>query len=1129
MKTVLLSKVALNSGYKHLYNKLSIIIFVGFLSYGGFGLSQSIKVKPRSVYDCAYASRWDSVLFQLSNSNSNSDSKWNEGERDKIPEIYLEKIKSLIWLGKFKSAQLEIDSIESLQNPKFRNSSQEKTFELIQMLYDLEKKNFEKIIVSLTTPLKGVANGGVQESNIAGLTYYIIGKAYFGKLNYPEAINYLKLALKEIDKMSSRDFHLEIQIQLELGKSFLDSGQPLLALNTLENCRRLAKLVLYDSLPQHAKINLELGWLHNKYGRLRLALNSYKIAEDYYSNYGTSEAENSDLFYRYGLAYQSTDPVRAIGYFSKILEIYENSELKKTKPSMIPATLSSLALTYEMEKDYENAIIYLRQALKIFKNSLPSRHPSISRVYMNLGRMFSLNNQEDSATFYHKKSLKGFSYWASIDSAILILPNYSIAESYNQFHKNGLAISHYKNTVSLIKSSGNQDEFHLMRSLLRLAKLEIDQSNLEAANNYLGIAQNVLEANDIEVESKEENKMNLTDTESSSLISFIHLKASLIAKEANNTNSSAGLAKSLNIYQDAIRRIDSSKTLYQDKNTQYGFIEDVSKIYDEAMELALELYDKEQEISYLSTAFTIGQKKKGTAILANLNKLDGFNSTISPQEKETLETLEETIAQAEDQINYFESENDSLAAEQTKKQRFQAQKTYDSLKYDLEQNNPAFARAKYNTQVASLSEVQKGLATSETLIEYFRTDTALYAFGVNQEDATFQKLALPKDFDRELEDFLRSSQIEPLSEQKFREYYAQTAHRFYQTLLQPLLDSLKAVPHEGKSKLIIVPDGKLGYLPFDALLTAMPEDVYDYKSYPFLMKEYSIRSAFSATLMQVLKNKEVQEKELMAAFAPSYMNKESWLSGIKGASGESCEAPDEEKFRELMQAGLELDKILEHINGVRFDSVFASEAQFKAIANQYRVLHLNMHGFTNDCDPMYSGLAFTPRTMLQKNAAFHDPNPTNEGILHAYEIYNMRINAELVVMSACQTGLGKIQAGEGIMSLARAFAHAGSPNTVMSLWQVDEAATRKLMTNFYKYLGEGEGKDEALQLAKLDYLNNNAEAHPFYWAGFVLVGDDKPIVEDSWLQTYWWMILLGVSILIGSFLILRRYSSPARA
>lgn len=171
----------------------------------------------------------------------------------------------------------------------------------------------------------------------------------------------------------------------------------------------------------------------------------------------------------------------------------------------------------------------------------------------------------------------------------------------------------------------------------------------------------------------------------------------------------------------------------------------------------------------------------------------------------------------------------------------------------------------------------------------------------------------------------------------------------------------------------------------------------------------------------------------------------------------------------------------------------ATEAAFKEKIKDYPIAHLAMHAIIDDEDPMYSKLLFAP-----------SKDTLEDGMLHTFELYNMRLNTQMVVLSACNTGSGKLQKGEGVMSLARAFAYAGSPSVVMSHWAVDDKSTAELMKHFYKYLSKGKSKDAALRLAKLDFLKNSSPIyhHPYYWNNFVVMGDPAPVVDPP----YWWKV-----------------------
>jgi CHAT domain-containing protein len=160
-----------------------------------------------------------------------------------------------------------------------------------------------------------------------------------------------------------------------------------------------------------------------------------------------------------------------------------------------------------------------------------------------------------------------------------------------------------------------------------------------------------------------------------------------------------------------------------------------------------------------------------------------------------------------------------------------------------------------------------------------------------------------------------------------------------------------------------------------------------------------------------------------------------------------------------------------------------------------------------DDNPLNSLLAFT-------NVDNNDTAEDNR--LYAYEIYNLKLNAQMTVLSSCSSGFGKMQKGEGMMSLARGFIYAGCPSIVMTLWQVADQSSSELMTSFYKYLKKGKSKQEAMRLSKIDYLENadDLTSNPYFWSGFVVVGDSSPIYRKSGMIYYISIIILFIGILL---------------
>lgn len=221
----------------------------------------------------------------------------------------------------------------------------------------------------------------------------------------------------------------------------------------------------------------------------------------------------------------------------------------------------------------------------------------------------------------------------------------------------------------------------------------------------------------------------------------------------------------------------------------------------------------------------------------------------------------------------------------------------------------------------------------------------------------------------------------------------------------------------------------------------------------------------------------------------------------------------------LNWAASEVETISDLFSGDAFVNSDATEEVFKEKVQNAGIVHLATHTLIDDENPLYSKMVFS-----------NDQTSVEDGFLNMYELYNMDLNADLVVLSACNTGYGKIVRGEGIMSMARGFIYAGCPSIVMSLWPVDDYSTSVLMKNFYNGLANGLDKDEALRQAKLEYIQNcdESKADPFYWAGFVEVGNTAPIAFKSEKNNSSWFLstiglLLGIIIISGKKYFWKQY------
>ena len=341
------------------------------------------------------------------------------------------------------------------------------------------------------------------------------------------------------------------------------------------------------------------------------------------------------------------------------------------------------------------------------------------------------------------------------------------------------------------------------------------------------------------------------------------------------------------------------------------------------------------------------------------------------------------------------------------------------------------------------------------LIEYFWGDSSLFVYAISSQEIHFQMKKPDAFFKDQCKEFIEMVNHPSLSTSQNDSAFFQFTQLSQQLYKMLSIGDLRSFFPNIKN-LIIIPDGILGYLPFDLLISAPPTENDNFSSLPYLLKDYNIRYAYSATLLLDKYKQKHSSRQLYAGYAPQYISEELFADNT---SPTRIYAPYRSGFAALQNNQQEVQEAAQLFEGISLLGARASEAAFKQDAHKYQILHLAMHTLINDSLPLYSGLVFS-----------QDQDSLEDDFLYAYELYNMQLNAELAVLSACQTGIGKIQRGEGIMSLARAFMYAGCPNIAMSLWQADDEATAEIMTAFMAYLKDGMGKAEALRRAKLNYL-----------------------------------------------------------
>lgn len=496
--------------------------------------------------------------------------------------------------------------------------------------------------------------------------------------------------------------------------------------------------------------------------------------------------------------------------------------------------------------------------------------------------------------------------------------------------------------------------------------------------------------------------------------------------------------------------------------------------FETALSACWRLWELTQNKHWVERAFQYADLARERVQLEGLQKQHYLALPDLPQHR--LDSLRNRLVQL--QIYHFEKSG-VLSARQ--KDSLQSEVFYSTLAYQevldaaaLEANDPA-----RNPRIpwVDLSAVKNLIQPEQVLVEYFLGDSDLYVFMLTSETIQFWRMDKPADLDTTLRDFLHSITDD---ESRFTGadvgIFASASSRLFDWLLAKPLQSLSV----GVNKLVIVPDGILCRLPFELLGKA--QGTVHFKTFPYLIRRYIVSYAYSSDLLLMQSVRARQAKlhvglKWFAGFAAEYAKEDLQRSDISLARREL--AIEEAYVVPGLAQGLKA--ISGMMGGTLFTGFDASERTFKQQARQYRILHFFLHAYVDEQNPLFSKLLFT----LPNSGENSD-----DGDLNAIELYDMNLPAEMVVLSACNTGGGILVDGEGVMSLSRAFSMAGVPTSVMSLWLAPSEATAQLMTYFYTFLQTpGTAKDEALRKAKLKYIEQAEKpSQPYYWAGFITAG-----------------------------------------
>jgi CHAT domain-containing protein len=875
------------------------------------------------------------------------------------------------------------------------------------------------------------------------------------------------------------------------------------------------------------------------------ALICFEEALELYRQYPQLYLQVARLYDRIGILQRKLNRLTsALSYFKKATEMLQQHHNQGVLYGEITQRIGNM---YIEMGDFNTAQDYLLLSLKVFQEN--NATAKIPEPYINLANLHTQQNNLKKAEQYYQKALQysldtvlKIALYNNIVDLYVAQNNYSAAitsaqkalQYQQQLHpnpdENTIIIWHTLAEIHqamgqipltsqyLHKAQETAQQIYGNKTIMFkktnewLANYHTTQGQIDTALRYVqqALIAIIPNFNDPNIATLPNIEQLYAEPE---IMDLLHQKADLHAQLYQITCKKEDLQYALNSYQLAIKHLNSLVQGYLEDESKTDMVSSQYPLFEKAIATALQLQQTE-------LAFHLVQHSKAVILLDALQHQQNLHLAHIPDSIQQNERKWRLRIANYEQQHYECLNNPQIPPNHAalyQDSLFRAKRQLEQLINNIEKNYTNYYQLKYaHWQTIPLSTTQKQLAPDQLLVEYFLGDSTLYAFAVTQNHfytyelpitpklyrtfTTYRKATSDWDFVRDSSSFAKQQ-------------YLQTAHLLYQQLIQPILANMGST--SSVQRLTIVPDGWIGYISFSALITA-PFDKWNTLDVPYLLRQYAISYAYSSALSGA------QNQALYAStnhlhnfggmglvyddFTLTHLHKETATNDNKDSIALNnkktlCNnAKNKKIWQKLPNAPIEVNNIQQLIGGKTWTNLAATKLNMLSNMNDCKVWHLAAHGFIDEDNPLQSAIVLT-KTI-----------DTIDNFLRAADIYGLSSNSNLVVLSACNSGMGQIKRGEGVMSLARAFAYSGCPSLLMSLWSVPDQTTSDMMRLFYEQLKAGDEKDIALQKAQLNYLATTKSSEhykPLYWAAPVLIGDVSAVHFD---KQWNWYIVIGVII-----------------
>ncbi|MBD2515942.1 CHAT domain-containing protein [Nostoc sp. FACHB-973] len=838
-----------------------------------------------------------------------------------------------------------------------------------------------------------------------------------------------------------------------LGKIYSDLGQQQKALFYL-NQALLLRRQIGDKTGETITLN-NIGSVYSDLGELQKALDSFHEALLIKREIGDKIGEARNLNNIGNVYLNSGESQKALDYFQQSLTLRREVGDKLGEAR----TINNLGLIYLNLGQQQKALDYFSQTLPLYQEMGDKSAESIS--LNNLGTVYSDLRQQQKAIDYFQQSLIISRQLGDKLGEARTINN--IGDVYSKMGEKQKALDYFHQSLPIFEAVENK------------SGLAANLSNIGIIYSDLGEQQKALDYYQQSLSLYQ--KVGNREAEALTIYNI----ASAERKQGNLNAALTQIKIVINIVEDLRTKINSQEL-------RASYFATVQNYYQFYIDLLMQLHKQEPSKGYDALALQTSERARARSLLELLTEAkadirQGVEPKLLSQER-NLQKQIDVLEKRRIQLlggNYTKAQQQAL-----EKENEAVLEEYQQVQVKIRATSPHYA-ALTQPQPLSLAQIQQQVLDEDTLLlEYSLGDNRSYLWAVTNKSITSYEL--PK-----------RAEIEAIV-QKFRQEITTPYLKH-----SPSIDALSKIilapvaPQLQNKRLVVVSDGALQYVPFAVLTKPNSQGTSNYEP---LLINHEIITLPSASTVAILRNEHKERKPatktLVVLADPIFSIDDERLQskvqvspppvpeGNLNTLALTRAAKDSEiSFQRLQFTRHEAEQILALVPANKakpaFDFTASRNTATSNELSQYRIIHFATHGILNSKHPELSGIVLS---------LFDDKGMPQNGFLRLHDVFNLNLQAELVVLSACKTGLGEEVKGEGLVGLTRGFMYAGSPRVVVSLWSVDDQATSELMKVFYKkMLQEGLKPAAALRTAQLEIWRTQKYAAPYYWAAFTLQGE----------------------------------------